>query len=180
LRYSLSCPRPDLHVLRKSKQLFSIHYEVLPVNRGQLVAGPRVVHSYGVEVAHLNADVAAHAARVVDEELVDDLASLALTLRVLRVVLHRHGHALHGAGPLASVAARAERFIRFEVPQQDGEGPVPLRHLAVLGGVLDRHRLAEHGAHRGAKGLQYTNHETLLAARPGPTRSSRGGCLVAM
>ena len=80
------------------------------------MAGPGVVHRNRLEVANFDADVAAHAAPVVDPELVDDLAALALLLRVLRVVLHDDRHALDRAGALAGVAAGTERLVDFGVP----------------------------------------------------------------
>ena len=120
-----------------------VHHELRAVVPRQLVPGPRVVHADRLEVAHLDADVAAHAAPVVDPELVDDLAALALAGGVLRVVLHHDGHALDRAGALAGVAAGAERLVVLLVPDQDREGAVALGEHLVQRRVVARRRASE-------------------------------------
>src|SRR5262249_921308 len=121
----------------------------------------------------------AHAAAVVDEEFVDDLAALARSFREFGVVHHSHGHALDRTGAFAGVATGAEGLVDIEVPEKDGEGAVALGDIAVHGRVLDRHRLAHKGGEGGSHGLENTDHApALLAARIAPTRSSREGCLV--
>src|ERR1044071_2160777 len=115
-------PGKPLPGLGQLEQLLTVHDQVLAVPGRKLLAGPGVIHRDSVEVADLDADVASHAAAVVDEELIEDLAALALALGEGRVVLHRDGHALNGAGALASVAAGAEGLVDVEVVEQDREG----------------------------------------------------------
>src|SRR4051812_37684006 len=168
-------PGQPLPGLRQLEQLLAIQYQVLAVHGGKLLTGPGVVHRDRVEVADLDADVAAHAAAVVDEELIEYFAALAGALCELWVVLHRHGHAFDRAGTLAGVAAGAKRLVDVEVVEQDGEGSVAFRQLLVGRWVLDGYGLAKHRGHRDAQGLQYADHWTLLTGvSVAPTRISRG------
>ncbi len=99
------------------EEVVDVHVEVEPVVGGVLVAGPVVVHDDRFERADLDADVAAHAARVVDPELLDDLAAVAGALGVLRVVVHHSGHAVDRAVADADVAARAGRLVVRQSPR---------------------------------------------------------------
>src|SRR5438132_1694499 len=128
------------------------------------MARPGIVHRDRVEVADLDADVAAHAAPVIDKELVDDLAALAVALFLaeLWVVGHDDRHAFHRAGALTSVAAGAERLDLLEVPEKDGEGAIARGYVPVNRRVLDRHRLAEHGRECNAQGPENADHGATL------------------
>ena len=123
-----------------SEELVEVEHQVVAVELRQLMASPSVVHRDRLEVADLNADIAAHAPSVVDPELVDDLAPLAFIISVQRVVLHRDRHALDGTGALASVAACAERLDDVLVPEEDWERAVALRDVAVLRRILELER----------------------------------------
>src|SRR3972149_361324 len=113
----------ELPSLGLVQQLVQVHHKVAAVVAGKLHALPGVVHHDRVEVADLNADVTAHAARVVDVEPVDDLLALALPLRELGVVLHGDRHAVHRAVAGADLAAGAERLLLLPGPQKEGEAP---------------------------------------------------------
>src|SRR4051794_19123448 len=168
-------PGPPFPGLGQLEQLLAVQDQVLAVQGGKLLAGPGVVHRDSIEVAHLDADVAAHTAAVIDEELIEDLAALALALGEQRVVFHGHRHALDGAGALTRVTARAERLVDVEVVKQDREGPVALRQLLMLRRVLDGYRLTPQRGHRNGERLQYANHGALLTGvSVAPTRMSRG------
>src|SRR3990170_4196463 len=156
--------------LRLGQQLIQVHHEVAAVVAGELHALPGVVHHDGVEVAYLNADVAAHAARVVDVEPVDDLLALALPLRVEGVILHRDRHAVHRTVAGADLAAGAERLALLEVPEQDGQPARAVRQLLLHRRVLDGDRLAQGRRDRGPYRLQYTEH---LERAPHPVQSGR-------
>src|SRR3990170_2042524 len=157
---------PGLGLLQ---QVVQVHYKVAAVVAGELHALPGVVHHDRVEVADLNADVAAHAARVVDVEPVDDLLALALPLGELRVVLHGDRHAVHRAVAGADLAAGAERLVLFEVPEEDRQPARAVRQLLLRRRGLDGDRLAQGRRDRGPNRLQYAEHQNAL-----PTLCSRG------
>src|SRR3990172_5841271 len=152
------------------QQLVQVQHEVAAVVAGELHALPGVVHHDGVEVADLNADVAAHAARVVDVEPVDDLLALALPLRVEGVVLHRDRHAVHRAVAGADLTAGAERLVLLEVPEEDGQPARAVRQLLLRRWVLDGDRLPQGRRDRCLYRLQYTEH---LERAPHPVQSGR-------
>src|SRR5581483_992781 len=79
-------PGDNLAGLGFGHQLIHVHHQLSPVERRPLDARPGVVHGDGVEVAHLDANIAAHAAAVVDPERIDDLATLGFSGFLLGVV----------------------------------------------------------------------------------------------
>src|SRR3990172_959946 len=160
----------ELPALGLVQQLIQVHHKVAAVVAGKLDALPGIVHHDRVEVADLNADVAAHAARVVDVEPVDDLLALALPLREQGVVLHGDRHAVHRAVAGADLAAGAERLVLLEVPEQDGQPARAVRQLLLRRRVLDGDRLAQGRRDGGLYRLQYAEHQNAL-----PTLCSRGG-----
>src|SRR3989304_5887232 len=106
----------ELPGLRLVQQLVQVHHQVAAVVAGKLHTLPGVVHHDRVEVADLDADVATHAARVVDVEPVDDLLALALPLREEGIVLHGDRHAVHRAVAGADLATGAERLPPLSPP----------------------------------------------------------------
>ncbi len=119
-----------------------VHVEVAAVEGRVLVAGPGVVHDDGFERADFDANVAAHAARVIDPELLDDLAAVAGPFRVLRVVLHGGSHAIDGAVANTDVAARAEGLVVVEVPGEHRGSCAAAQAAGAFVRVFDGHRLA--------------------------------------
>ena len=128
--------------LVRVKQVADVHMQVAAVVDALLRPAPTVVHHDRFERADLDADVAAHAARVVDPELIHDLAPVARAFRLLRVVNHHRRHAIDRAVAHTDVAACTHRLFVVEVPQEHGEAALAHGQRVLVVRVLHGHWLA--------------------------------------